>query len=90
MNEIYIYLIIAILCLAIGYFLGNYIQLLKTKSRQSTLEEREQQMLNNLSVFQDRLKESENQKFKLQTDKEQLGNQIVRYQADLDNLRLKN
>ncbi|PHN92530.1 DNA recombination protein RmuC [Maribacter sp. 6B07] len=90
MNEIYIYLIIAILCLAIGYFLGNYIQLLKTKSRQSTLEEREQQMLNNLSVFQDRLKESENQKFKLQKDKEQLGNQIVRYQADLDNLRLKN
>ena len=90
MNEIYIYLIIAILCLAIGYFLGNYIQLLKTKSRQSTLEEREQQMLNNLSVFQDRLKESENQKFKLQTDKEQLGNQIVRYQADLDNLQLKN
>lgn len=90
MNEIYIYLIIAILCLAIGYFLGNYIQFLKTKSRQSTLEEREQQMLNNLSVFQDRLKESENQKFKLQTDKEQLGNQIVRYQADLDNLRLKN
>tara|TARA_R110002020_G_scaffold211931_1_gene418183 strand:- start:732 stop:2093 length:1362 start_codon:yes stop_codon:yes gene_type:complete len=90
MNEIYIYLIIAILCLAIGYFLGNYIQFLKTKSRQSTLEEREQQMLNNLSVFQDRLKESENQKFKLQTDKEQLGNQIVRNQADLDNLRLKN
>lgn len=90
MNEIYIYLIIAILCLAIGYFLGNYIQFLKTKSRQSTLEEREQQMLNNLSVFQDRLKESENQKFKLRTDKEQLGIQIVRYQADLDNLRLKN
>ena len=90
MNEIYIYLIIAILCLAIGYFLGNYIQFLKTKSRHSTLEEREQQMLNNLSVFQDRLKESENQKFKLQTDKEQLGNQIVRYQADLDNLQLKN
>jgi len=90
MNEIYIYLIIAILCLAIGYFLGNYIQFLKTKSRQSTLEEREQQMLNNLSVFQDRLKESENQKFKLQTDKEQLGNQIVRYQTDLDNLQLKN
>ena len=90
MNEIYIYFIIGILCLAIGYFLGNYIQFLKTKSRQSTLEEREQQMLNNLSVFQDRLKESENQKFKLQTDKEQLGNQIVRYQADLDNLQLKN
>ncbi|MDF4202684.1 DNA recombination protein RmuC [Maribacter sp. SA7] len=90
MNEIYIYLIIAILCLAIGYFLGNYIQLLKTKSRQSILEEREQQMLNNLSVFQDRLKASENYKSQLQLDKEQLGNQIVRYQADLENLQQKN
>ncbi|WP_396634197.1 DNA recombination protein RmuC [Maribacter sp. R86514] len=90
MNEIYIYLIIGILCLAIGYFLGNYIQLLKTKSRQSTLEEREQQMLNNLSVFQDRLKDSETQKVQLQSDKEQLGNQIVRYQSDIENLQLKN
>ncbi|WP_299317737.1 DNA recombination protein RmuC [uncultured Maribacter sp.] len=90
MNEIYIYLIIGILCLAIGFFLGNYIQLLKTKSRQSTLEEREQQMLNNLSVFQNRLKESENHKLQLQSDKEKLGNQIVRYQADLENLQEKN
>ncbi|WP_405414249.1 DNA recombination protein RmuC [Maribacter sp. Asnod1-A12] len=90
MNEIYIYLIIGILCLALGYFLGNYIQLLKTKSRQSTLEEREQQMLNNLSVFQDRLKDSEIQKVQLQSDKERLGNQIVRYQSDIENLQLKN
>ncbi|SIQ56005.1 DNA recombination protein RmuC [Maribacter ulvicola] len=90
MNEIYMYFIIGILCLAIGYFLGNYIQLLKTKSRQSTLEEREQQMLNNLSVFQDRLKESETQKVQLQSDKELLGNQIVRYQANVENLQLKN
>ncbi|WP_036155053.1 DNA recombination protein RmuC [Maribacter forsetii] len=90
MNEIYIYLIIGILCLAIGYILGNYIQLLKTKSRQSTLEEREQQMLNNLSVFQDRLKDSETQKVQLQSDKERLGNQIVRYQSDIENLQLKN
>lgn len=90
MNEIYIYLIIGILCHAIGYFLGNYIQLLKTKSRQSTLEEREQQMLNNLSVFQDRLKDSETQKVQLQSDKERLSNQIVRYQSDIENLQLKN
>jgi len=90
MNEIYIYLIITILCLAIGYFIGNYIQLLKTKSRQSILEERELQMHNNLSVFQDRLKENENQKIQLLSEKEQLGIQIVRYQADLENLQQKN
>lgn len=90
MNEIYIYLAITILCLAIGYFLGNYIQLLKTKSRQSMLEEREQQMHNNLSVFQDRLQESEKQKLQLQSEKELLSHKIVRYQADIENLQQKN
>ena len=90
MNEIYIYIAITILCLAIGYFLGNYIQLLKTKSRQSMLEEREQQMHNNLSVFQDRLQESEKQKLQLQSEKELLSHKIVRYQADIENLQQKN
>ncbi|WP_116769330.1 DNA recombination protein RmuC [Maribacter litoralis] len=90
MNEIYIYIAITILCLAIGYFLGNYIQLLKTKSRQSMLEEREQQMHNNLSVFQDRLQESEKQKLQLQSEKELLSHKIVRYQADIENLQHKN
>ncbi|MEP2060038.1 MAG: DNA recombination protein RmuC [Maribacter litoralis] len=90
MNEIYIYIAITILCLAIGYFLGNYIQLLITKSRQSMLEEREQQMHNNLSVFQDRLQESEKQKLQLQSEKELLSHKIVRYQADIINLEHKN
>ncbi|TVZ14538.1 DNA recombination protein RmuC [Maribacter sp. MAR_2009_72] len=90
MNELYIYFLIAILCLAIGYFLGNYIQQLKTTSKQSALEEREQQMQANLSVLQERLKETEQQKFSLQTEKEQLGNRIVRAQADMEHLHDKN
>ncbi|WP_339837776.1 DNA recombination protein RmuC [uncultured Maribacter sp.] len=90
MNEIYIYLLVGILCLAIGYFLGTYIQHLKTKSKQSALEEREQQMHNNLSVLQDRLKDAEQYRLGLQSEKENLGNQIVRYQADLENLQNKN
>ncbi|SNR43218.1 DNA recombination protein RmuC [Maribacter sedimenticola] len=90
MNELYIYFLIAILCLAIGYFLGNYIQQLKTTSKQSALEEREQQMQANLSVLQERLKETEQQKLSLQSEKEQLGNRIVRAQADMEHLHDKN
>ena len=90
MNEIYIYVLVGILCLVIGYILGNYIQRLKTKARQSALEEREQQMHNNLSVLQERLKDAEQHRITLQTEKEQLGTQIVRYQADLENLQEKN
>jgi len=90
MGDVLIYLLIAILFLGGGYFLGNYIQNLKTKSSQSALEERQQQLTNNLSVLEQRLSDSEAQKIALQTEKEQLGNKIVRYEADMDNLRLKN
>ncbi|TLP79140.1 DNA recombination protein RmuC [Maribacter sp. ACAM166] len=90
MNEIFIYLLVGILCLAIGYFLGNYIQQLKTKSQLSALKEREQQMHNNLSVLQERLKDTEQHSIILQSEKEQLGNKIVRAQADMENLHDKN
>lgn len=90
MNVYLIYLLIGLACLIAGYFLGNYIQNLKTKSRQSALEEREQQLRNNVAVLDQRLNDSEEHKTLLQTEKEQLGNQVVRYQADLENLHLKN
>ena len=90
MNETLLYLLVALAFLVIGYFLGNYIQKLKTKSSQSALEEREQQMHNNLTVLEQRLRDADNFKVQLQGEKEQLGNQIVRYQADLENLQLKN
>lgn len=78
------------ICLAVGYFLGNYIQKLKTQSSQSTLEEREQQLRNSLSVLEGRLSDAEEHKTDLQQEKEQLGNQLVRYESDMKNLQLKN
>jgi len=90
MNEYLIYLLIGLICIAVGYFLGNYIQNLKTESSQSALEERQQQLTNNLTVLEQRLRDTEEHKVHLQTEKEQLGNQIVRYEADLENLHLKN
>ncbi len=90
MNEYLIYLLVGLVCLTIGYLLGNYIRGLKTKSEQSALEERELQLNQNLSVMESKLMDVEEHKTHLQREKEQLGNQIVRYQADLENLELKN
>ncbi len=90
MNVYLIYLIIGLVCLAIGYFLGNYIQKLKTQSSHSTLEEREQQLRNSLTVLEGRLSDAEEHKVHLQQEKEHLGNQLVRYEADMENLHLKN
>lgn len=90
MEGVFIYLIIGLLSLAIGFFLGNYIQTLKTKSTQSALEEREIQLRSNLSSLEQKLVDTELHKNRLQLEKEELGNQIVRYQADLENLNQKN
>ncbi|NHF59382.1 DNA recombination protein RmuC [Flavobacteriaceae bacterium TP-CH-4] len=90
MNEYLIYLSVGLLCLGLGYFLGAYIQTLKRKSDQSALEEREQQLRQTVASLEGRLSDSEEQKSLLQAEKEQMGNRIVRYEADMENLHLKN
>lgn len=90
MNEYLIYIILALVFGAMGYFIGLYIQGLKTKSSQSTLLEREQQLKSNLSVLNDQLTNVNEEKSGLRLHKEQLSNQITRYEAEMDNLRLKN
>ena len=66
MNVYLIYLLIGLVCLAAGYFLGTYIQNLKTESSQSALSEREQQLRHGLSILEGRLSEAEEQKTSLQ------------------------
>lgn len=82
-----IYLLIGVLiALAIGVFLGIYIQKLKTQSDQSVWGERENQLNQNLAALNDKLQIAQEAKQQVQAEKEQLGNQIVRYQADIENL----
>ncbi|MGB5555112.1 MAG: DNA recombination protein RmuC, partial [Flavobacteriaceae bacterium] len=90
MNEYLIYLIVGLICLAVGYFLGNYIQGLKTKSSQSRLTEELRQLEINKTELENRNLSVEKEKDELRSEKERLGNQIVRYQADLENMELKN
>ena len=90
MNIYLIYLLTGLICLAVGYFLGNYIQNLKTKSKQSTLEEERRQLELVKKDLENRNLGLENEREDLRTEKEQLGNEIVRYQADLEHLSLKN
>ncbi len=90
MNIYSIYLLIGLICLAVGYFLGNYIQSLKTRSSLSDLVAREQHLSKDVDLLDQRLRDSEEHKTRLQTEKEQLGNQIVRYESDIENLHLKN
>ncbi|MCP4975876.1 MAG: DNA recombination protein RmuC [Maribacter sp.] len=90
MNIYLIYLIIGLISLAIGYFLGNYINYLKTKSNQSTLEEERRQLELSKKEMENRIIGLENEKEELRSEKEHMGHEIVRHQADLDHLSLKN
>ncbi|KKL92088.1 hypothetical protein LCGC14_1888220 [marine sediment metagenome] len=89
MNDYSMYLLIGLGCLAIGYFIGNYIQSLQTKATQSALLEREQQLNQNLRELNQRLLDSNKHRNLIQLEKERLGNQIIRYQADLEHLEKK-
>ncbi|MGB5205053.1 DNA recombination protein RmuC [Eudoraea sp.] len=90
METYLVYSILALVFLVAGYFLGNYIQNLKTKSSNSTLLEREQQLRNNLVEMEKRLALGIEETSELRSQKEQLGIQISRYEAEMENLQQKN
>ena len=90
METYLVYSILALVFLVAGYFLGNYIQNLKTKSSHSTLLEREQQLRNNLTEMEKRLALGIEETSELRSQKERLGIQISRYEAEMDNLQQKN
>ncbi|AKA33753.1 DNA recombination protein RmuC [Flagellimonas lutaonensis] len=80
-------ILVVLVSVAIGAFLGMYVQKLKTKSNEGVWREREQQLNNALNNLNDKILAENEEKRQLQSEKEQLGNQIVRYQADLENLQ---
>ena len=87
MNTELLYLLIGIISLGLGLFLGMYLQRLKTKSSEDVWKEREQQLNNSIASLNEKLLTESDEKRQLQADKEQKSNQIVRYQADLENLQ---
>ncbi|MCE2611843.1 DNA recombination protein RmuC [Flavobacteriaceae bacterium D16] len=90
MDGILPYFLTGLITLAIGFGVGRYIQLLRTRSRHSALEEREKQLNQHISGLEQRLEQVANEKQELGQKKEELGYQLVRYEADMDNLRQKN
>jgi len=74
----------------LGFFIGHYIQQLKTKSGQSALEEREKQLRVQLQDLEERLSAVTEKANHLQEEKNLLGHQITRYESDLENLQQKN
>ena len=90
MDNILLTVLLGIVFGLIGYFLGSYIQKLKTKSDQGSLLEREEQLKSSLLLMEEQLKESRSSQEKLRDEKENLGQQLVRQQTEMENLQQKN
>ena len=86
MSQELMYLLVGLLAIVIGILMGIYIQKLKTKSNESVWQEREQQLNQSLTTLNEKLGLENEEKKQIQNEKEQLGHQLVRYQADLENL----
>lgn len=89
MNELWIYAALAIVFLAAGYLLGSYIHRLKIQSTRSTLEERERQLGLNLETLGTEMKSVRGQNQELQLEKERMGQELVRRESEIANLREK-
>ena len=90
MDSIFIYFLVGILTLLIGYFLGTYIGQLKIKSKQNILREQEKFLARQLHNLEQQLESEKDEKNNLRNDKEELRQRITRYEADMDNLKHRN
>lgn len=80
---------VALLAGLLGFFLGNYIERLKRKSVQSTLEERERQIGKSREELEVRLSAEKQTAEGLRTENTKLAQQLSRNEADLEYLRQK-
>lgn len=78
-----------ILCLAIGFFLGGYILRLKFRVEQSAIEAREGQLEKNLQQIGNELLSAREDRRQLHLEKEQLGQQLIRKEAEVEKLQEK-
>ena len=86
MNETFLFLLLAAVCILIGAFIGNLFARLKTKTETSKLEER----LQNAKLQEEKLNEHlsvlASEKNVLQKEKEQVNMQLSRQSAEYDAL----
>ena len=90
MNETLLFLLLAVVCILAGAFLGNLFTRLKLKSETGKLEERINQLLHQEEKLQERIGTVEAERETIRGEKDALKNQLVRTGAEYDSLQEKN
>ena len=87
MNTELTFIVIGLLTVFFGFFVGMFFQKTKTQSNKAIWKEREEHMKQSLTKLSENLSIEQEENKKIKNEKEQFGNQIVRYQADIENLQ---
>lgn len=90
MPEIFIYILIVLLCLALGGWLGVTLNKLKSKSSLSALEERLNFTVEAGHKLQERIDNTETEREKIRVEKEELSILLTQKNADFENLKIRN
>lgn len=90
MNDNLILILAAIIFAVIGFFLGNYFSKLKTKSEQSTLQERQNQLQLTIEDLKQNLNKIEGEREEIRREKEFLNTELARKNSEYENLQEQN
>ncbi|MCK0178244.1 DNA recombination protein RmuC [Flavobacteriaceae bacterium S0862] len=90
MNDNIIFIITIIISGGIGAYLGILFTKLKSKSEQSTLEERQNQMSSTIEELKQNLDKIENERDEIRREKEFLNSKLTRKNTEYENLQQQN
>ncbi|MBP0903290.1 DNA recombination protein RmuC [Mariniflexile gromovii] len=90
MNDNLILILAILISGGIGAYIGMIITKLKSKSEQSTLEERQNQLNITINELKQTVDKIEGEREDIRREKEFLNAELTRKQADFENLKLKN
>jgi len=87
--ELWMQVALVLLCLGVGFLAGGYILGLKQQAGQSSAQAREDQLGKNLEQVRTELLTQKEDMKRLQTEKELLGQELIRREAEVDHLQEK-
>jgi DNA recombination protein RmuC len=90
MNDNIIFIITIIISGGIGAYLGILFTKLKSKSEQSTLEERQNQMSSTIEELKQNLDKIENERDEIRREREFLNSELIRKNTKYENLQQQN
>lgn len=90
MSDLIIQIVAVLIFAALGFFLGTYFNKLKSKSEQSTLEERQNQMTHTIEELKQTLGKVEVEREDIRKEKDFLNSELTRRNTEYENLHQLN